>query len=174
MTEPFRDNLRIAVHRRVLNPALTDPRQTTVQDHRPLSHQQSGDHSAQALLQRAESLGRGTVQMIEGLLAAGRHPDQGLRAALGLFKLAQAYGNARLEAACCRAVALQAFSYRSVESILKHHLDELALSPEEATPRVADHANVRGPAYYHHTDTALERTQHPLVRPDADVDPTLN
>jgi transposase len=174
LVEVFRDNLRIAVHRRVLNPALTDPRQTTVQDHRPVSHQQSGDHSAQALLQRAEGLGSGTVRMVEGLLTAGRHPTQGLRAGLGLFKLAQAYGNARLEAACCRAVALQAFSYRSVESILKHHLDELALTPEAATPRVADHANVRGPAYYHHTDTALERVLPPLIRPDPDVDPTLN
>lgn len=98
LVEVFRDSLRIAVHRRVLNPALTDPRQTTVQDHRPVAHQEYGDQSAHELLERAEGLGRGTVRMIERLLAAGRHPTQGVRAGLGLFKLAQAYGNARLEA----------------------------------------------------------------------------
>ena len=64
---------------------------------------------------------------------------------------------------------LRAFSYRSVESILKHHLDEFPLAPEDPAPRVADHANVRGPAYYRQ-----EPTESPVALADHDSDPTLN
>ena len=64
---------------------------------------------------------------------------------------------------------LQAFSYRSVESILKHHLDELPLAPEDPAPRVADHVNVRGPAYYRQ-----EPTESPMTLTDHDFNPSLN
>jgi hypothetical protein len=39
--------------------------------------------------------------------------------------------------------------YKSIESILKHRLDEQPL-PEPAQPALTfDHDNVRGPKYYH-------------------------
>lgn len=103
------------------------------------------------------------------MLVVGRHPEQRIRSCQGLFKLAQAYGNERLEAACCRALALEAFSYRSVESILKHHLDEQPMLPEDPAPRVADHANVRGPAYYRQ-----ESVESPMALAGHDFDPALN
>jgi hypothetical protein len=64
--------------------------------------------------------------------------------------LGKRYGGDRLEAACARAVALRAFSYRSVESILRSGLDRQPLLPIAAatptTPRQHDH--VRGADYY--------------------------
>ena len=169
LVEVFLDSVRIAVHHRVLEASSTHLRQTTLKEHMPPHHQRVGEWTPQRLRTRAGEVGPGTVQLVEALLAVRRHPEQGQRSCQGLFKLAQAYGTERLEAACCRAVFLQAFSYRSVESILKHHLDELPLAPEDPAPRVADHANVRGPAYYRQ-----EPTENPMTLADHDFDPSLN
>ena len=54
---------------------------------------------------------------------------------------------ARLEAACARALAIRALSYKSVQSILRTGLDSQALVPMSTPPRPA-HDHVRGPAYY--------------------------
>ena len=70
-------------------------------------------------------------------------------------------------------MSLRAFSYRSVESILKHHLDELPLTPEDPAPRVADHVNVRGPAYYGQ-DSVLDTAEQGPSFAEHDFDPTLN
>ena len=169
LVEVFLNSVRIAVHHRVLDRSSTHARQTTLKEHMPPHHQRVGEWTPQRLRTRAGEVGPGTAQLVESLLTAGRHPEQGQRSCQGLFKLAQAYGTERLEAACCRAVFLQAFSYRSVESILKHHLDELPLAPEDPAPRVADHANVRGPAYYRQ-----EPTENPMTLADHDFDPSLN
>ena len=66
------------------------------------------------------------------------------------MKLAKRYGNDRLNAACKRALRVNAFSYRSLESMLKHQLDQQPL-PEEKQSAIAlpEHANVRGPDYFH-------------------------
>ena len=52
-----------------------------------------------------------------------------------------------MEAACARALAAKALSYRSVESILRHGLDAqpLAAPPPRRHPH---HPNLRGAAYY--------------------------
>ena len=79
-----------------------------------------------------------------------RIPSKGYRSCLGLLRLAKRYGPARLNAACARAVAVGARSYRHVDSMLKHGLDRqpLLLEATDARP-VLTHDNVRGPAYYH-------------------------
>ncbi len=73
----------------------------------------------------------------------------GYRSVLGLLRLAKRYDEARLEAACGRALAAGARSYRHVASILKNGLDQTPLAPEGQRSLPLDHANVRGPDYYH-------------------------
>jgi hypothetical protein len=64
------------------------------------------------------------------------------------MRLGKQYGNERLEAACQRALATGACSYKSVASILKSGLDQQPLPAQpEATPAIA-HANIRGADYY--------------------------
>ena len=59
-------------------------------------------------------------------------------------------GHERLEAACIRALAIGVYRYRSVASILDKGLDRQPLNPpEQAELALPDHANVRGPTYYH-------------------------
>ena len=65
------------------------------------------------------------------------------------MRLAKRYGPERLEAACARVGAVEARSYRHVDSILKHGLDRLA--PPTAAPQLtltAVHEHVRGRDYY--------------------------
>jgi len=69
---------------------------------------------------------------------------------LGLFRLARRYGTARLEAACARAHAVEARSYRQVDAMLKRGLDRTPLPVQTAlvpTPAIP-HEHLRGPEYY--------------------------
>lgn len=78
------------------------------------------------------------------------HPEMGYRACLGLLALAKQYGNERLEAACTRALAIGAPSRKSVASILKTGLDKHAApNSKQLELTLPEHANVRGPDYYH-------------------------
>ena len=76
----------------------------------------------------------------------GRHPQQACRSCLGLLRLARCYGDARMEAAAARALAIRSYSYRSVESILHHRLDATAAKPVERADPVR-HDNIRGALY---------------------------
>jgi transposase len=82
-----------------------------------------------------------------------RHPEQGFRSCLGIMRLGKRYSPERLEAACARAIVIKAYSYKSVESILKSGLDRenSLLDPFTGSlpkPPI-QHANIRGKIYYH-------------------------
>ena len=61
--------------------------------------------------------------------------------------LGQVLRRRRLEAAAARALAIDSCSYRGVESILRHRLDEAHAEPLEPAEPV-DHDNIRGALYY--------------------------
>ena len=95
-------------------------------------------------------MGPETEALVRVILNDRPHPEQGYRSCLGILRLAKQYGNERLEAACKRAVAVRARSYRHVQSILKHGLDRFALATQEEPPARLPlvHENVRGGDYY--------------------------
>ncbi len=66
------------------------------------------------------------------------------------MRLGKRYGPERLEAACCRALAINSVSYKSIESILKNNLDQQPLPNEQPAQPTIKHPNVRGPEYYKH------------------------
>ncbi|MDE0225886.1 MAG: IS21 family transposase, partial [Gammaproteobacteria bacterium] len=66
---------------------------------------------------------------------------------IGLQRLAKCYGDARLEAAAARALAVDSCSFRGIESILRHRLDEAPAEPADPAEPV-DHDNIRGARYY--------------------------
>ncbi len=76
------------------------------------------------------------------------HPQQGFRACLGLVSLAKKLGEARVEAACLRALAYGAFSCKSVARIIDKELDKapLPLLIPESGPIL--HPNIRGASYF--------------------------
>ena len=60
-----------------------------------------------------------------------------LRAAQGVMALEKPYGAVRLEAACKRALAFENITYRTVNTILKQGLDQVA-DPEGAFDQLTD------------------------------------
>jgi transposase len=135
-------------------------RATTDPGHRPKAHQRHLDWTPSRLVRWGHTIGPSTARVVETILARLPHPEQGYRACLGLLSLARKYSEARLEAAATRALTTGAVSYRSVKSILTHHLDQLPLplAPEPALSLPAIHVNVRGPAYYRSPETNVTKT----------------
>lgn len=123
---------------------------TTDRQHMPSAHRKHAEWTPSRIVGWARTVGPMTEKLVETILAERRHPEWGYRSCLGLFRLAKRYGDARVEAACLRALAHGARSYRHVASILQHGLDRLA--PTDDAPRAESpivHENVRGRDYYH-------------------------
>jgi len=121
----------------------------TIAAHMPAAHRAHAEWSPGKLLTWAASVGPSTAELVKRLLAAKQHPEQGYRACLGLMRLARNHGRERMEAACERALAVGAYRYRSVASILEKGLDRQPVVPQQAEPALPNHANVRGSDYYH-------------------------
>lgn len=141
--EVFQAHRRVASHARRFTPGYS-----TEAAHMPESHRRHGEWTPSRVVAWAAKTGPATAKLAEAVMAARRHPEQGFRSCLGIVRLAQRYGADRLEAACERALAVRAHSYRSVESILRSGLDRQPL-PAESPPRAhPDHDNLRGPEYF--------------------------
>jgi len=143
--ECFYKNKRVASHIR----SYQKGRHSTVKEHMPKSHQMWAQWTPQRFVRWAAKIGPHTQSLIENVLSSRAHPQQGFRSCLGILRLAKSYGDDRLEAACCRAVAIGGTSYRSVESILKHNLDQKPLPDQSSKSQPIEHINIRGARYYH-------------------------
>ncbi len=86
---------------------------TTVAAHMPEAHQRDLDWTPERLLRWAEPHGPSTRELIACLLAKRPHPQQGFNAAFGVMRLGKDDGEARLEAACARALAIGTISDKS-------------------------------------------------------------
>ena len=143
--EIFHNSKRVASHPRSHEPH----RHTTDPAHMPEAHRQHARWTPSRITEWAGKTGPATAALVQGILASRPRPEQGYRAALGIIRLAGRYGDDRAEAACARALALRAYSYRSVESILRNSLDRQPLPGDSrALPPHPAHVNVRGPDYY--------------------------
>jgi len=141
--EIFHRGQRVASHVRSHQPYQA----TTVNEHRPKSHQQHLAWPPSRLVRWAESVGPSTAQLFAEILQSKPHPEMGYRSCLGLLRLGQRYAAERLEAASKRAVTTGACSYHSVKSILERSLDRQALETPPCSPPLA-HENLRGASYF--------------------------
>ncbi len=144
--ELFHRGQRVAAHVRsyVRGTHTTDPA------HMPKAHQHHREWTPSRFITWAGTIGPETAALVVAILADRPHPEQGYRSCLGILRLAKRYGDARLEAACARAVAVGARSYRHLDAILKRGLDRIA-RPEAAPAPLTlppTHEHLRGPAYY--------------------------
>ncbi len=142
--ELFYKGRRVASHMRLWGIG----QYSTDRQHMPVAHQQHLEWTPSRLIGWAETNGRQVAALASALLAAKPHPEQGYRACLGLMRLGKRYSATRLDAACARALAAGAVSYRSVKSILETGLDRQPPAIQGAVLAHEAHANVRGPAYY--------------------------
>jgi len=136
---------RVASHAR----SYLHSRHTTVREHMPSAHRRHAEWTPSRMMREARKIGPATIALVEAIMKAKPHPEQGFRACLGILRLARSYGSARLEAACRRGNDIGATTYGSIASILKHGLDKAyAREPTPETSPVR-HGNIRGTDYYH-------------------------
>ncbi len=121
---------------------------TTITEHMPRPHRQYAQWTPRRLVEWANKSGPATAQLVSTILASRHHPQQGFRSCLGILRLGKTYSEARLEAACLRALHINAHTYKSVESILKHKLDQQPLPEPVQTTLSIDHDNLRDPDYF--------------------------
>jgi transposase len=133
---------RIAAH-----PRNGKDRFATTPEHMPSSQRAQAEWTPSRILSWAAKLGPGTRELCEAILRERPHPEMGFRSCLGILRLAKRYGDERVERACARCAAVNARSYKSVESMLKHGLDAAPAAAPTAGP-ISDHENVRGRDYY--------------------------
>ncbi len=146
--EIFHHGKRIAAHAR----SFIKGKHTTLPPHMPPEHQALAGWDANRLLNWAQAIGPHTEATVQHMLSARRHPQQSYRACMGVLQLSKSFGNSRVEAACSRALKINAANYRSINSILKNGLDRQdttanASSAQSSLPLT--HPNVRGPDYFH-------------------------
>jgi transposase len=121
---------------------------TTDPAHMPPGHREFALWTPERLERWALQTGPNASGFVRALMEGRDHPQQAFRACMGVISLSKSYGPERVEAACGRALAYRALSYRNVKTILEKGLDQgwtPATEPEEPG---ADHANVRGADYY--------------------------
>ena len=141
--ELFHKAKRIAAHVR----SFQSGQFTTLDEHRPKSHQKYLQWTPSRMIHWAGKIGPSCATLVERILQSRPHPEMGFRSVLGIMRLGKGVGEARLEAACRRALHFGACSYRSIQSILDHQLDQQPLE-QELPLHTPVHENVRGKDYY--------------------------
>jgi transposase len=139
----FAKGERVASHVR----SFAAAKHTTVAEHMPPPHQAMVRRTPDRLRQDAAALGITIGTYVDRLLGAREHPEQGVRACLGVLRLAKSYGRDRLELACERALAAGALSSRYVEQLLKADRRQPFLDAHH-DDGLGEHVNVRGSTYY--------------------------
>jgi transposase len=130
----YEDYRLVATHPRGRKPGS----RYTVLGHLPPAAQAFFARDRDWCLAQASAVGPACAELIERLLA-DRIVER-LRAAQAVLRLAERYGNARLEAACTRALAHASPFYRTVKTILVNGYDQQPLPAELGSSTYAGNA----------------------------------
>lgn len=141
--ECFFQQERIALHAR----RYEKYQFTTTEAHMPPAHQEHRQFSEARIKNWALRIGGNTLAFVEHMITSRRFPQQAYRACLGLLRLSQIYGEARLEQACTKGLLIGATRYQQIEALLKNKLEAIPVTSLPTTPSLL-HSNIRGAAYY--------------------------
>ena len=101
------------------------------------------------MMREAGKIGTATIALVEAIMQAKPHPEQGFRACLAFCNSPGATARPRLEAACRRGNDIGARSYGSIKSILQHGLDKAYANETPPDEPPIQHGNIRGSGYFH-------------------------
>jgi transposase len=142
--EAFHGGQRVASHVRTSG----NGQHSTQRDHMPTHHRFREDWTPQRIHARAARVGPNVAIFAEVVMRGRKHPEQGYRTCLGVIRLADKFGRDRLDAACKRALEINAYSYSSVHSILKNGPERKPRTRATEEPAIT-HPNIRGADYFH-------------------------
>jgi transposase len=142
--EIFHQGKRVAVHQRRYGGAKhgTDP------EHMPNAHRRYAEWTPERFRRWGAAIGPNTEGLVIAILARRPHPEQGFRTCLGVLRLFKDLDQTRAEAVAARAVACEAFTYKSIASIIASKLDRATTASSEPQA-VLTHGNLRGSKYFH-------------------------
>jgi transposase len=143
--EVFHKGARVASHPR----SSVRHRHTTISEHMPSAHRRYAEWTPAKMMSEAAKIGPATIALVEAIMKAKPHPEQGFRSCLGIIRLVKTYGTARVEAASQRGNDIGATTYGSIASILKTGLDKAYADQKAPDGPPIRHANIRGRGYYH-------------------------
>lgn len=135
---------RVASHARTSG----NRQHSTHRDHMPTHHRFREDWSPERIRRQAAQIGPNVEIFVDVIMRQRKHPEQGYRSCMGVLRLAKDFGRGRVDAACERALVINAHSYSSLHSILKNGLDRQRRETPTEGPAIT-HANIRGADYFH-------------------------
>ena len=142
--EIFDGTERIASHRRLYG---RKGQYDTITEHMPENHRKYLEWTGDRFRKWAEKIGPSTLKTIEAILSSYPVEQQAYRSCRGLLKLADAYSQSKLEAACEKALSYTAKpSYKSVKNILAVRAGSLEEHP--APEKENEFGLTRGAEYY--------------------------
>ena len=145
--EIYKNLERIASHRR----SFRKGKYVTEPSHRPVAHQEHAKWTPERIVSWANSKGDVVGDFVKKLIASKAHPEQGFRSSLGIIRLAEKYGDTRLQTACAKAIRIESINYQTVKNMLANNVESLGATDDEIQKTFFDinHENVRGGSYYH-------------------------
>ncbi len=141
-------NKRVASHLRIYNKGKF----VTENNHMPHEHRQYLEWTPERIKNWGAKIGTNTRIMMERIMESRKYPEHGFRNCLGIIRLSRKYSPERVEGACKRALAVDAYSYKSVKSILEKGLDKVVYLDEGRKSVPIEHTNIRGRTYYREVD----------------------
>src|SRR5262249_46148911 len=128
-------NTRVASHPRSYGPKGSA---VTADEHRPRAHREYGKWPPERITAWAATVGPPVAEFARVLFARRTHPETGYRSCLGVIRMAERYGPARVDAACARAIQIRSTTAKTVHAILQNGLDRAPLVEDSARPHL-DH-----------------------------------
>ncbi|MFP4521409.1 MAG: IS21 family transposase [Fibrobacterota bacterium] len=92
---------------------------TTCSEHMPSAHRFVRGWSPEWFTGKAEEIGEKCMEVVSEIIKNKDHVQQGFNAAMGVLRLAKAYGPERLESACRRASYYRSYSLKALKAILR-------------------------------------------------------
>ena len=144
IVEIFHRGQRVGVHQR----RYVGRKHGTEPDHMPSSHRRYAEWTPDRFRRWAGKIGPNAEGLITAVLASRPHPEQGFRTCLGILRSFRGLDVQRVEAVCARAVELGVLNCKGVAALLARKPENAAAKDGRPTT-LFDHANLRGPGYYH-------------------------
>lgn len=149
--EIFIGSERIASHRRLYG---RPGQYSTTVEHMPPDHQKFLEWNGDRFREWAKRIGPNTFKVTDSILSSGGIEQQYYRSCMGLLKLAERYSEAKLEAACNKALKYSnSPSYKSIHNLIQNLRQEDTVVPEKKDESMK-YGITRGAKYYggHHND----------------------
>ena len=135
---------RVAAHLAATSRAAS----TTLDEHRPKSHQRYLQWTPGRIVEWAKTIGPDCAKVVEQIMTDRPHPEQGFRSCLGHHPPGQSRRQRPPGSRLRRALHFGTCSYRSVESILAETTSTSQPLEQELPLPSPAHENLRGSPYY--------------------------